>query len=254
MSPSIWRSIYYYTGANPVPLDPEEDPYDVITQLKAKASGVMAPVTHTQHLFTSNMNTRIAYGNETQDRLAHELRKSPNLTATLIQFTQEISQIPWRSAISITSALQNIVDQHPPHVAIFEQSYANASQLSVIARKQAQQTATQGSTELTARIAIKSTIEYIRQMRRKSLHLRNNVYTPFRRRVTDASNFIYLVATLVFANEHIRRAYFDGGAETSNYRDFIYFVSFILIGILMISAIRSIPWGVRIDEAESYQA
>ena len=253
MSPSFWRSIYDLTGANPVPLNPEKDPYDVIAQLRANASADMAWVQLTQPLSTTNTKTRVAYGTETQDRLAGQFRKSPNLTANLNQFTLEILQLTWRTVISKTRTLADIVDLGPARVDVLGQDYGPASNLSVMAQKEKPQTVTKGATDLKAQIMLKSTVEYIRLMRRKSLHLRNNVYTPFRRRVTDASNFIYLVATLVFANEHIRRAYFDGGAETSNYRDFIYFVSFILVAVLFISAIRSIPWGVRFDETFDIQ-
>lgn len=271
MTPSIWRQIFYFTGANPVPLDPEDDPRDVIKQIRARASVTVFAFRPAKDLLTNSTEARIAYGDDTRNSFADEHRTSTETFAEVEKTATAITSVRWRTAIAEFGPLPAFVDQDSTQISVLSQMGAqvpgtiaafpptgdlltNTTEACIDHGDDAHQLENKQANELSKVSKIGSPIEYLRLLRRRSVHLRNNVYTPLRRRVTEACDFAYLTATLSFANEYVRRTYFDNGAEAGVYRDFIYVASAILIGVFIISIVRSIPWGIRLDETKNAQA
>lgn len=85
----------------------------------------------------------------------------------------------------------------------------------------------------------------VRLLRKKSIYLRGNMYSPFRRKLSDTMNFLYSTATCIFACEYLRFNFAFGGDDPSLYHNILFIGSFTVIAVLSIPVLLSIPWGTE---------
>ena len=85
------------------------------------------------------------------------------------------------------------------------------------------------------------------RMRARTKYFRNEVYSTGRRLVEDIVHSLFFAATLICNVEQVLRALPLTSGNISIYRDIAFVGAFAVMCGLMLPAILSIPWGVKVD-------